>query len=85
MTASDRLVLPATCRRHGAAGFTNLAIRYSGSSLIIDPHVMDVCTVSLFGENIETLMWRMTNWLGFNVTPPTIGDTAPNVTHHGLH
>lgn len=92
MAERNRLVLPATCQLHGVAGFTNLSFRYTGNTLIIDPHAVGACTTSLCGENVEALLHSLQTWLGFGAAPrrdiangweltvPRQGSAVPRVT-----
>lgn len=65
MSQSNRLVLPATCRLHGTAGFTNLLVEPvgNGDRIRLDPHVTGACEISLERQAVVRLVAQLTEWL----------------------
>jgi hypothetical protein len=57
------MTLPATCKLHGIAGFTNLRVRLCPRGLEIDPHVTGACVLTLTLVEAALLRSRLAEWL----------------------
>jgi hypothetical protein len=60
-----RVVIPATCQLHrGSRGFTNLVVTIRGGDIVLDPHAVGSCVISLDANAASTLRDTLTQWLG---------------------
>jgi hypothetical protein len=60
-----RVVIPATCQQHrGARGFTNLLVTTRGGEIVLDPHAVGSCVISLDEDGATTLRDTLTKLLG---------------------
>jgi hypothetical protein len=59
------VVIPATCQLHrGSRGFTNLLVTTRGREIVLDPHAVGSCVISLDENGATTLRDTLTQWLG---------------------
>ena len=59
-----RVVISATCQLHrGSRGFTNLAVTICGGEIVLDPHAVGACVISLDENGATTLRDTLTKWL----------------------
>jgi hypothetical protein len=60
-----RVVIPATCQLHrGSRGFTNLVVTIRGGEIVLDPHAVGSCVISLDKNAATTLRDTLTQFLG---------------------
>jgi hypothetical protein len=61
----DRRVIPATCSVHrGPVGFTNLVVSRREGTIVLDPHAVGSCVISLDEQAATSLCDALTEWLG---------------------
>jgi hypothetical protein len=59
------VVISATCQLHqDARGFTNLLVTTRGGEIVLDPHAVGACVISLDENGATTLRDTLTKWLG---------------------
>jgi hypothetical protein len=63
--ASDRRkAIPATCALHrGPVGFANLMVNMRHQMIVLDPHVVGCCVISLDEAGARALCDALTEWL----------------------
>jgi hypothetical protein len=44
---SNSRAIAVTCTQHGAAGFTNLMVSKHDGTIVLDPHVVGLCVITL--------------------------------------
>lgn len=62
---NNRRVIGATCAiHHGARGFTNLVVSRHDGGIVLDPHAVGACVISLDGPGALELFEALRDWFG---------------------
>lgn len=63
-TGRNRLVIPVTCTTHGGTpGFTNLILSKRNGTIVLDPHAIGACVITLDEAGATALRNALIEWL----------------------
>ena len=61
---SNSHAIAVTCSQHGAIGFTNLMVSKRDGAIVLDPHVVGSCVITLDEAAATALFDILGEWLG---------------------
>jgi hypothetical protein len=61
----NRRAIPAHCAMHGGTpGFTNLLMSKRNRTIVLDPHAIGACVITLDEDGATAMRDTLTEWLG---------------------
>lgn len=65
MNGSNRRAIPAHCTTHGGTpGFTNLVLSKRNGTIVLDPHAIGACVITLDEDGAVAVRDVLIEWLG---------------------
>lgn len=65
VNCNNRRTIPATCTTHGGTpGFTNLVVSKRDGTIVLDPHAIGSCVITLDEDGAVAVRDVLIDWLG---------------------